>query len=55
MGKIGRPRMTRKDYLMKYRKVIFDLKYMEMSLRRIARQEKVGLSTVMRIKRRFGL
>jgi len=55
MGKIGRPRMSRKDYLMKYRKVIFDLKYMEMSLRRIARQEKVGLSTVMRLKKRFGL
>ena len=55
MGKIGRPRMTRKDYLMKYRKVIFDLKYMEMSLRRIARQEKVGLSTVMRLKKKFAL
>ena len=47
--------MTRKDYLLKYHRVISDLKYMKMSLRRIARDEKVGLSTVMRIKRRFGL
>jgi hypothetical protein len=52
---MGRPRMTRKDYLVKYWQVVFDLKYMKMSLRRIARDEKVGLSTVMRIKKKFGL
>lgn len=55
MGKIGRPRMTRKDYLVKYRRVLFELKFMEKSLRRIAREQKVGLSTVMRLKKRFGL
>ena len=52
---MGRPRMTRKDYYIKYHRVIFDLKYMQMSLRRIAREEKVGLSTVMRLKKKFAL
>ncbi len=52
---MGRPRMTRKDYLVKYRRVLFELKYMKKSLRRIAREQKVGLSTVMRLKKRFGL
>lgn len=52
---MGRPRMTRADYYWKYHKVIFELKYMEKSLRRIAREQKVGLSTVMRLKKRFGL
>lgn len=47
--------MTRKDYLMKYRRVLFELRYMEKSLRRIAKEQKVGLSTVMRLKKRFGL
>ena len=47
--------MTRADYYWKYHKVIFELKYMEKSLRRIAREQKVGLSTVMRLKKRFGL
>lgn len=47
--------MTRKDYLVKYRRVLFELKYMEKSLRRIAKEQKVGLSTVMRLKKRFGL
>ena len=55
MGKIGRPRMTRKDYLVKYRRVLFELRYMEKSLRRIAREQKVGLSTVMRLKKKFAL
>ena len=55
MGKIGRPMMTRKDFLVKYRRVLFELRYMEKSLRRIAREQKVGLSTVMRLKKRFGL
>lgn len=47
--------MTRRDYYTKYHKVIFELRYMEKSLRRISREQKVGLSTVMRIKRRFAL
>ena len=47
--------MTRKDYLVKYRRVIFELRYMEKSLRKIAREQKVGLSTVMRLKKKFAL
>ena len=47
--------MTRDDYLVKYRRVIFELRYMEKSLRKIAREQNVGLSTVMRLKKRFGL
>ena len=47
--------MTRSQVYWKYHKVIFELKYMEKSLRRIAREQKVGLSTVMRVKKRFGL
>lgn len=45
--------MTRKDYLEKYHQVIFDLNYMVMSLRQIALENKVSLSTVQRLKRRF--
>ena len=47
--------MTRKDYLEKYRKVIFELRYMENSQRRIAKEQKVGISTVMRLKKKFAL
>ena len=47
--------MTRDDYLVKYRRVICELRYMEKSLRRIAKEQKVGLSTVMRLKKRFCL
>lgn len=47
--------MTRDDYLVKYRQVIFELRYMEKSLRRIAKEQKVGLSTIMRLKKRFAL
>ena len=47
--------MSRDDYLVKYRRVIFELRYMEKSLRKIAREQKVGLSTVMRLKKKFGL
>lgn len=50
---MARPRMTRKDYYTKYHKVIFELKYMKKSLRRIARDCKVSLSTVVRLKARF--
>jgi len=47
--------MTRKDYYLKYRTVIFELMYMKKSLRTISRDQKVSLSTVMRLKKRFGL
>ena len=47
--------MTRDDDLVKYRRVIFELRYMEKSLRKIAREQKVGLSTVMRLKKKFAL
>lgn len=47
--------MTRKDYLVKYHRVIFELRYMEKSLRRIAKEQRVGLSTVMRLKKKFAL
>lgn len=47
--------MTRRDYYIKYHRVIFELKCMEKSLRRIAREQKVGLSTLMRIKKKCGL
>jgi len=55
MGKIGRPRMTRKDYYLKYHRVIFDLRYMELSLRAISKKHKIGLSTTMRLKKKFAL
>ena len=45
--------MTRKDYQVKYHQVIFDLNYMVMSMRQIARENKVSLSTVQRLKRKF--
>ena len=47
--------MTRRDYYIKYHKVMFELRYMEKSLRRIAKEQKVGLSTVMRLKKKFAL
>ena len=47
--------MTRKDYFKKYRQVIFELMYMEKSLRRISREQHLGLSTIMRIKKKCGL
>ena len=47
--------MTRKDYLVKYRRPIFQLRYMVMSLRQIAKENHIGLSTVMRLKKRFRL
>ena len=47
--------MTRDDYLVKYRRVIFELRYMEKSLRKIAREQKVGLSRVRRLKKKFAL
>ena len=52
---MGRPRITRSEYYWKYHQVIIELMYMEKSLRRIAREQHLGLSTVMRVKKRFGL
>ena len=45
--------MTRRDYYIKYHKVIFEINYMVMSMRQIARENHVGLSTVMRLKKKF--
>ena len=50
---MGRPRMTRRDFYIKYHQVIFDLNYMVMSMRQIARENKVSLSTVQRLKKKF--
>ena len=50
---MARPRMSRKDYFRKYRHIIYELMFMEKSLRRIAREQHVGLSTVMRLKKKF--
>ena len=50
---MARPRMTRRDYYIKYNRVLFELQYMIKSLRAIARDNKVGLSTVMRLKKKF--
>ena len=49
----GRPRMTRKDYLQKYSKAIFELRYLVKSLRAIARDNHTSLSTVVRLKSKF--
>lgn len=51
----GRPRMTRDDYYIKYYRVIQELSYLCKSQRAIARDCHVGLSTVVRIKKRFRL
>ena len=45
--------MSREELYWKYHQVIFDLNYMVMSLRQIALENKVSLSTVQRLKRRF--
>ena len=50
---MARPRMSRRDYYLKYHKVIFDLNFMVMSMRQIARENKVSLSTVQRLKKKF--
>lgn len=50
---MARPRMSRRDYYLKYRQVIFELKYMEKSLRRISREQHVSLTTVIRLNRMF--
>ena len=45
--------MTRDEYFIKYYNVIQELNYYVMSLRQIARENKVSLSTVMRMKKKF--
>ena len=45
--------MTREELYWKYHQVIFDLNYMVMSLRQIAFENKVSLSTVQRLKKKF--
>ena len=45
--------MTRSDYYWKYHQVIFDLNYMVMSMRQIARKNRVSLSTVQRVKKKY--
>lgn len=50
---MARPRLSREDLYWKYHQVIFDLNYMVMSLRRIAVKNKVSLSTVQRLKKKF--
>lgn len=50
---MGRPRMTRSQYYTKYYRVIFELNYLVKSLRAIARDNHVGLSTVQRLKKKF--
>lgn len=52
---MARPRMTRNEYYIKYYNVINELNYLVKSMRTIARDNNIGLSTVMRIKKRFGL
>ena len=47
--------MTQDQYYIKYYNVIQELKYLVKSLRTISKEQKVGLSTVCRIKKRFGL
>lgn len=45
--------MSREELYWKYHQVIFDLNYMVMSLRQIALENKVSLSTVQRLKKKF--
>ena len=45
--------MTRDEYFIKYYNVIYELTYLIKSLRAIARDNHVGLSTVMRLKKKF--
>ena len=50
---MARPRMTRDEYFTKYYNVIQELNYYVKSMRAIARDNHVGLSTVMRMKKKF--
>ena len=47
--------MTRDEYYTKYYNVIDELTYYVKTIRAIARDNHVSISTVMRIKKRFGL
>ena len=50
---MARPRMTRDEYFIKYYNVIQELNYYVKSMRAIARDNHVGLSTVQRIRKNF--
>lgn len=45
--------MTREEYYWKYYNVVLELNYYVKSMRAIARDNHVGLSTVMRLKKKF--
>ena len=45
--------MSRSDYIHKYRQPIEELLYFEKSLRKIARDNHISLSTVVRLHRKF--
>ena len=50
---MARPRLSREDLYWKYHNVVNELNYYVKSLRAIARDNHVGLSTVMRLKKKF--
>lgn len=50
---MARPRMSKDEYFIKYYNVIYELSYFVKSLRAIARDNHVGLSTVVRLKKKF--
>ncbi len=45
--------MTRDEYFTKYYNVIYELNYFVKSMRVIARDNHIGLSTVQRLKKKF--
>ena len=51
---MGRPKMTREKYLVKYNEVISDLKSGK-SIRLIAKEQNLGISTVVRLKKEFNI
>lgn len=50
---MARPIMTKDEYFTKYYNVVYELTYLIKPLRAIARDNHVGLSTVMRLKKKF--
>lgn len=50
---MGRPRKTKAQYLKEYKWVLEELS-LGIPMRTISKKHKVGLSTVMRLKKRFG-
>ena len=47
--------MSRDDYFLKYYHAVYELTYLVKSLRAIARDNHIALSTVVRIKHKLGL